>query len=123
MSTALNTLLAALVATPGNTCEEKMETLIGNGTIFTPNLDSMRGIARGFDRVTIGVSEWVAQAGLDIEVTNLSKRLNHVGVQVSPQKVREQRDFYSPEYVAGTEDLYRRMGEMRFPRRRRVARL
>lgn len=118
MGKALDTLLTALATTAGNTVEEKMEKLIADGAIFTPNLDSMRGIARGMDRTTLCVSSWLEMASNDIEATELSKRLHHIGVEVSKEEVRSSPAYYSPEFVKHLEENYRRLGEMRFSRAR-----
>jgi hypothetical protein len=118
MGQALDTLLSALARTPGDTCEVKMEKLIADGAIFTPNLGSMQTIARRMDSATVGVFAWLEKAGLDIEANELSKRLCNIHMDVSPQKVRENPEFYSSAYVTSLEDIYRRGQEMRIPRRK-----
>ena len=120
MSKALNTLLTALAATPGETVEEKMEKLIKDGAIFTPNLDSMLGMARALDHTfTIVNGGWLEQSELDITATNLSERLRNIHINVSAQGIRANPEFWSESHVAAQEENYRRGQEMYIPRPKR----
>jgi hypothetical protein len=122
MGAALDTLLTALARTPGDTCEAKMEKLIADGEIWTPNLDSMRGIARGIDRVTIIQNHgWLEDAMKDIQVSEFLRRLRNVHCFVSLESIRAHPEIWNADMVASQEEAYRISRERPItPHRRRT---
>src|SRR4051812_34131965 len=104
MGLALDTLLAALARTPGDTCEAKMEKLIADGEIWTPNLDAMRAIARRFDSNTTIYGGWIEDAMLDIQANEFLRRLRNVFYAVSLESIRAQPEIWSAAMVASQEE-------------------
>lgn len=119
MSKELNALLEAFAKAPGETVEEKAESLLAAGDIFSPNPEVVRGWARGVDSISMTWQQVVRMGGLDVQAAALSRRLRAIAMDISPQQVRAQPDFWSSRAVEGYEDLHRRRTEMRPHRRKR----
>jgi hypothetical protein len=118
MDAPLSTLLAALATAEGDTIPERIEALITAGKIYTPDLSKVRAAG-----IEISAQPDLLEAvALDIEAWNLSRRLRNISRDISPEKIRDQPQFWSPRFVGDLEALHRQGQEMRHPRRLRVAR-